>query len=104
MNKLQTVRGKIFEEINDNNTARQSSKPTQGIRTNLFTLIPMYVQSTYHFRIVNVKLDTLSLCFPRSLPEDDLIAGRNILKRKQTVVNFTTYVHVVGFVTYSHKK
>jgi hypothetical protein len=51
------------------------------------------------FRLTDVKLR----CFLRSLPEDDLIGGRNMLKRKQTGINFTTYMHIVGFVNYSIK-
>jgi hypothetical protein len=38
------IKGKIFEEeINDNNTASQSYKPAQTVRTKVITLIPVCV-------------------------------------------------------------
>jgi hypothetical protein len=44
MNKLQTIKGKIFEEeINDINTSNQSYKPTQAVHTNVINLVPMFV-------------------------------------------------------------
>ena len=44
MNKLQTMKGKMFEEeINDNNISSQSYKPTQAVHTNVITLTPMFI-------------------------------------------------------------